>query len=60
MKKNININNGRAIVVFNNMEERDKLYSMLKINECNKLVFHTFKLVGVNTRKLHFFADKIN
>lgn len=53
------INNGRAIIVFNNREDRDKLYEDTKIHECDKFVFHSFKLVGFNTKKLHFFADKV-
>ena len=36
-----------------------KVYSELKINECSKFIFHSMKLVGKNTQKLHFFADKI-
>lgn len=46
-------------MVFNNYEQRNQIYKALKINECSKLIFHTMKILGKNTLKLHFFADKI-
>lgn len=31
----------------------------LEIGECDKISYHTRKLLKMNTRKLHFYADKI-
>lgn len=59
LKKKIGQNNGRAIVVFNNKTDRNIVRKKLKINECNKFVFHSMKLIGLNTQKMHMIADKI-
>ena len=58
-RKKLYLNNGRAIIVLNKIEDRNKIYKELKINECSKFVYHTKKLLGQNTRSLHFYADKI-
>ena len=59
MKSKLVLNNGRAIAVFNDQDQRDAILKSLQINEAKKLVFHISKLLGQNTQKLHFFADKI-
>jgi hypothetical protein len=51
---------GRAIVVFNTTDERNKVYKSLKISMCSKFNFYSMKLLGFNTKPIQFFADKIS
>lgn len=59
-KKKLGQNNGRAIIVFNTIQDRRKVYKKLRKNECVKFVYHTTKLFGQNSLDLHFFADKLS